>query len=45
MKFSSETMLLAAVVTFSSGCINSHVRQMVGSAIADGADTQVKYSV
>jgi hypothetical protein len=44
MKFSLETMLLAAVVTLSSGCTNSHVRQMVGSAIADGADTQVKYS-
>ena len=36
-------MLLAAMVTLSTGCTKSNMRQMVGSAIADGADTQVKY--
>lgn len=44
MKFSVNVILLAAVVTLSTGCTKSNVRQLVGSAIADGADTQVKYN-
>ena len=37
-------MLLAAIVILSVGCTKNNMRQMVGSAIADGADTQVKYN-
>lgn len=37
-------MLLVALVTLSTGCTKSHVRQFVGSAVADGADTEVKYN-
>jgi len=43
MKLSINIMLLTAVVIFSAGCTKSNMRQMVGSAIADGADTEVKY--
>jgi hypothetical protein len=43
MKRSVNIMLLAVIVTFSAGCTKSNMTQMVGSAIADGADTQVKY--
>ena len=44
MKLSVNIMLLVAVVTLSAGCTKSNMRQMVGSAVADGADTQVKYN-
>ena len=44
MKLPINVMLLAVVVTFSAGCTKSNMRQIVGSAIADGADTQVKYN-
>ena len=43
MKLFINIMLLAAIVTLSAGCTKSNLRQIVGSAIADGADTQVKY--
>ncbi|WP_339725645.1 hypothetical protein [uncultured Paraglaciecola sp.] len=39
-----KTILAVAVVTLSTGCTKSHVRQFVGSAVADGADTEVKYN-
>jgi hypothetical protein len=38
-------MLLGGVVTLSAGCSKNNMWQLVGSAIADGADTQVKYTV
>jgi hypothetical protein len=44
MKLSVNIMLLVAIVTLSAGCTKSNMRQMVGSAVADGADTQVKYN-
>ena len=44
MKLSVNILLLAAAITLATGCTKSHVRQFVGSAVADGADTQVKYS-
>jgi len=44
MKLSLKIMLFAAVIILGTGCTKSHVRQMVGSAVADGADTQVKYT-
>lgn len=45
MKLSVNVMLLAAIVILSVGCTKNNMRQMVGSAIADGADTQVKYNL
>lgn len=36
--------LLVAVTVSFLGCTKSHVRQFVGSAVADGADTEVKYN-
>jgi hypothetical protein len=44
MKRSVNSMLLAVVVVLSTGCTSNNMRQFVGSAIADGADTQVKYN-
>lgn len=44
MKLTVNIILLAAIVTLSVGCTNTHVRQIVGSAIADGADTEVRYN-
>jgi len=43
MKLSVNIMLLAAMVTLSTRCTKSNMRHMLGSAIADGADNQVKY--
>jgi hypothetical protein len=45
MKLSIKVMLLAAMAMLFVGCTKNNMRQMVGSAIADGADTQVKYNV
>lgn len=44
MKLSANLVVLVALLAILTGCTNSHVRQFVGSAIADGADTQVKYN-
>jgi len=44
MKLSVKMMLLVAMVTLSVACTKNHVRQIVGSAVADGADTEVKYN-
>jgi hypothetical protein len=43
MKFPIQMLLLAAIFTLFSGCTKSDLRQIAGSAITDGADTQVKY--
>ena len=43
MKILVKLMLLAAFMILSVGCTKSNMRQIVGSAIADGADTEVKY--
>ena len=45
MKRSVNIMLLAVIVTFSVGCTKSNMLQMVGGAIVNGADTEVKYDV
>lgn len=37
-------MLLVAMVTLSVACTKNNVIQIVGSAVADGADTEVKYN-
>jgi hypothetical protein len=44
MQLSVKIMLVVAIVTLFTGCTNNHVRQLVGSAVADGADTEVKYN-
>lgn len=43
MKLTLNIMLLAATVSLSTGFIKSHLRRVLGSAIANGADAQVKY--
>jgi hypothetical protein len=45
MKTSIFVMVLMAIIMLSTGCTKSHFRQMAGSAIANGADTEVKYNV
>lgn len=44
MQLSVKIMLVVAIVTLFTGCTNNQVRQLVGSAVADGADTEVKYN-
>lgn len=44
MRRTEKIILLLSMVVFATACTKSHVRQWVGSAVADGADTQVKYS-
>ena len=43
MKLIVNMLLLATIVTLSAGCTKSNMRQMVGSAVANSADTEVKY--
>jgi hypothetical protein len=45
MRLSIKIITLAAIVTLSAGCTTNGVRHFVGSAIADGVDTQVSYDV
>jgi hypothetical protein len=45
MKTSIFVMVLMAIIMLSIGCTKSHFRQMAASAIANGADTEVKYNV
>jgi hypothetical protein len=44
MQYSLKVVVLVTVVTCFMGCTKSNMRQIVESAIADGADTQVKYT-
>ncbi|GAC21161.1 hypothetical protein [Paraglaciecola arctica] len=44
MQFSIKVILVVAVATLFAGCTKNNVRQFVGSAVADGADTEVKYN-
>ncbi|MEP0174063.1 MAG: hypothetical protein ABJH28_16885 [Paraglaciecola sp.] len=37
-------LMLAFTVCFTAACTNNNIRQVMGSAVANGADTQVKYS-
>ena len=37
-------MLVTAIVVLSVGCTKNNMRQFVGSAVANGADTEVKYN-
>ena len=43
MKFPIQMFLFAAIFTFFNGCSKSDLRQIVGSAIANDADTEIKY--
>ncbi|WP_299084000.1 hypothetical protein [uncultured Paraglaciecola sp.] len=36
-------LLIAIVVLLANGCTKNNIRQVLGSAVADGADTQVRY--
>lgn len=44
MKLFTKVILLAVMVIVSIGCSKNNLRQIVGSAVADGANTQVKYT-
>jgi hypothetical protein len=44
MQLTADTMLLAAMVTLSVECIKNNIRQIRGSAITNGADTQMQNS-
>lgn len=45
MKCPMQMLLFAAILTLFNGCTKSDLRQIAGSAIADGADTEVKYDL
>jgi hypothetical protein len=45
METSIFVMLLMVIIMLSTFFTKSHFRQKVGSAIANGADTEVKYNV
>ncbi|MFT4810196.1 MAG: hypothetical protein ACI9LX_003559 [Paraglaciecola sp.] len=45
METSIFVMLLMVIIMLPTFFTKSHFRQMVGSAIANGADTEVKYNV
>ena len=44
MKLSITIFLISVAVVLLSGCTKSNLRQIAGSAVANGADTQVRYS-